>query len=210
MEIWFIPSPPPPSTPTPPTALCHSCLFRFSSLPKVSSVSRSLDNIYARIIHNILSMIWYETSLYTLAYYVIQLYSIILDNLWDAENADLSLCEHQISKLNWWDKLVRRIIKARSNTVCMDRVCYGPSLCRPTLLWAEFAMGRVCFGPRCPVTHACYYRFWPGDISRKAQETQNWLLLSWVISTGGRPLKPHICNFYVILFVTYMNTNILG
>ena len=24
----------------------------------------------------------------------------------------------------------------------MGRVCYGPSLCRPTLLWAEFAMGR--------------------------------------------------------------------
>ena len=22
----------------------------------------------------------------------------------------------------------------------------------PTLLWAEFAMGRVCYGPRCPVT----------------------------------------------------------
>ena len=34
----------------------------------------------------------------------------------------------------------------------MGRVCYGPSLCRPTLLWAEFAMGRVCYGPRCPVT----------------------------------------------------------
>ena len=29
---------------------------------------------------------------------------------------------------------------------------YGPSLCRPTMLWAEFAMGRVCYGPRCPVT----------------------------------------------------------
>ena len=39
-----------------------------------------------------------------------------------------------------------------SNTVCMGRVCYGPSLCRPTLLWAEFAMGRVWYGPRCPVT----------------------------------------------------------
>ena len=35
----------------------------------------------------------------------------------------------------------------------MDRVCYGPSLYRPTLLWAEFAMGRVCYGPRCPVTN---------------------------------------------------------
>ena len=34
----------------------------------------------------------------------------------------------------------------------MGRVCYGPSLCRPTLLWAEFAMSRVCYGPRCPVT----------------------------------------------------------
>ena len=34
----------------------------------------------------------------------------------------------------------------------MDRVCYGPSLCRPTLLWADFAMGRVCYGPRRPVT----------------------------------------------------------
>ena len=29
---------------------------------------------------------------------------------------------------------------------------YGPSLCRPTLLWAEFAMGQVCYWPRCPVT----------------------------------------------------------
>ena len=27
----------------------------------------------------------------------------------------------------------------------------GRVLCRPTLLWAEFAMGRVCYGPRCPV-----------------------------------------------------------
>ena len=25
------------------------------------------------------------------------------------------------------------------------RVCHGPSL-----LWAEFVMGRVCYGPRCP------------------------------------------------------------
>ena len=45
--------PPPP----PPTALCHSRLFRFSSLPKVSPVSRNPDNIYAHIIHGILSMI---------------------------------------------------------------------------------------------------------------------------------------------------------
>ena len=36
--------------------------------------------------------------------------------------------------------------------MCMGRVSYGPSLCRPALLWAEFAMGRVCYGPRCPVT----------------------------------------------------------
>ena len=28
------------------------------------------------------------------------LYGITVDNLWDAENADLSLYEHQISKLN--------------------------------------------------------------------------------------------------------------
>ena len=26
--------------------------------------------------------------------------------------------------------------------------------------------------------HLCYYRFWPGDISRKAQETQIGLLLT--------------------------------
>ena len=31
--------------------------------------------------------------------------------------------------------------------VCMGRVCYWPSLS-----WAEFVMGRVCLGPRCPVT----------------------------------------------------------
>ena len=32
------------------------------------------------------------------------------------------------------------------------RVCYGPSLYGPSLLWAEFVMGPVCYGPRCPVT----------------------------------------------------------
>ena len=34
---------------------------------------------------------------------------------------------------------------------------YGPSLCRLTLLWAEFAMGRVCYGPRCPVTSTLFF-----------------------------------------------------
>ena len=29
---------------------------------------------------------------------------------------------------------------------------HGPSLCGPSVLWAECAMGRVCYGPRCPVT----------------------------------------------------------
>ena len=32
---------------------------------------------------------------------------------------------------------------------------YGPSLCRPTLLWAKFATDQVCYGPRCPIT-VCY------------------------------------------------------
>ena len=34
----------------------------------------------------------------------------------------------------------------------MGRVCYGPSLYGMTWEWAEFAMGRVCYGLRCPVT----------------------------------------------------------
>ena len=34
----------------------------------------------------------------------------------------------------------------------MGRVGYGPSLYGPSWLWAEFVMGRVCYGPRCPVT----------------------------------------------------------
>ena len=34
----------------------------------------------------------------------------------------------------------------------MGRVCHGPSLYGPTLLWAEFVMDRVCYGPSCPVT----------------------------------------------------------
>ena len=34
----------------------------------------------------------------------------------------------------------------------MGRDCHGPSLYGPSLLWAEFVMGRVCYGPRCPVT----------------------------------------------------------
>ena len=29
----------------------------------------------------------------------------------------------------------------------MGRVCYGLSLCRSTLLWAEFVMCRVCYVP---------------------------------------------------------------
>ena len=36
----------------------------------------------------------------------------------------------------------------------MGRVCHGPSLYGPSLLWAEFVMGRVCYWPSCPVTHA--------------------------------------------------------
>ena len=46
---------------------------------------------------------------------------------------------------------MRNIRKARRDTVCMDRVCYGPSLCGPTLLWAEFAMGRDVMLPRNPL-----------------------------------------------------------
>ena len=34
----------------------------------------------------------------------------------------------------------------------MGRVCHRPSLYGPSLLWAEFVMGRVCYGPSCPVT----------------------------------------------------------
>ena len=34
----------------------------------------------------------------------------------------------------------------------MGRVCDGPSLYGPSLLWAEFVMGRVCYGLSCPVT----------------------------------------------------------
>ena len=37
---------------------------------------------------------------------------------------------------------------------------YGPSLSGPTsgstLLWDEFAIGRVCFGPRCPIIQTVY------------------------------------------------------
>jgi hypothetical protein len=29
------------------------------------------------------------------------------------------------------------------------RVCNGPSLCSPILLWSKFVMIRVCYGPRC-------------------------------------------------------------
>ena len=80
--------PPPP----PPTALCHSCLFRFSSLPEVSSASRNPDNIYAHIIHGISSMLSKSKTKFGMERVCIHeptmLYSIILDNLWDAENAD--------------------------------------------------------------------------------------------------------------------------
>ena len=34
----------------------------------------------------------------------------------------------------------------------MGRVGHGPSLYGPSWLLAAFVMGRVCYGPRCPVT----------------------------------------------------------
>ena len=36
--------------------------------------------------------------------------------------------------------------------LAMGLICNGPSLYGSSLLWAEFVMGRVCYGPRCPVT----------------------------------------------------------
>ena len=54
------------------------------------------------MIHDFLSMISKAKSKFGMERVCIHeptlLYNIILDNLWDAENADLSLCEHQISK----------------------------------------------------------------------------------------------------------------
>ena len=63
----------------------------------------AFDNIYAHIIHGSLSRIISKTK-FGMERVCIHgptlLFSIILDNLWDTENADLSLCEYHISKLN--------------------------------------------------------------------------------------------------------------
>ena len=153
MEIWYdshLRTRPPPPPPAPPSAIP-------ASLELVFYQRCYQSNIYVHIIHDILPMISNSKTKFGMERVCIQsrlcyLYSIMLDDLWDAGNADLSLCEHQISKSNRWDKLARNFTKARRNTVCMCRICYGPSLCGPTSLCAEFAMGRVCYGPRYPVT----------------------------------------------------------
>ena len=44
----------------------------------------------------------------------------------------------------------------------MGRVGYGPSLYGPSWLWAEFVMGRVCYGSRCPVTLTYTVKFTRG------------------------------------------------
>ena len=36
------------------------------------------------------------------------------------------------------------------------RVGYRPSWLWAEFVWAELVMGRVCHGPRCPVTVACF------------------------------------------------------
>ena len=53
----------------------------------------------------------------------------------------------------------------------MGRVCHWPSLYGPSLLWAEFVMGRVCYGPSCPVTLVCT-RFFYGPKKKLIKSAQ--------------------------------------
>ena len=39
----------------------------------------------------------------------------------------------------------------------------------PSLLWAEFVMGRVCYGPRCPGTEEGYH-LTPSNIFKDCKE----------------------------------------
>ena len=105
----MIPTFRPPPSPPPLPALHQSpsaipAYLELTLYQKYHQTQGVPDDIYAYIIHGILSMISNSKTTFGMERVCIHeptmLCSIILDNLWDAENADLSLCEHQISKLN--------------------------------------------------------------------------------------------------------------
>ena len=60
----------------------------------------------------------------------------------------------------------------------MGRVCHGPSLYGPSLLWAEFVMGRVCYGTSCP-----------GKFQQTNIELQYIMLLTYDHLLSSRPFS---------------------
>ena len=77
----------------------------------------------------------------------------------------------------------------------MGRVCYGLSVRGPTLLWAKFAMGLVCYGPRCPVTMIIISEFLIELVS--SRHTNMGCQISSRIHTcsdsvAGQHLVPHL------------------
>ena len=67
---------------------------------------------------------------------------------------------------------MRDSIKARHITAYMyGWVCNGPNLCMPTLQWANFAMGKVCYGPSYRESPKPESDLFIGDMSKDNHST---------------------------------------
>ena len=94
-----------PDSPCPPLATLTHTMEHIHTAPLPATLELVLYqenqspgvpvNINALIFYQ--AQVWYEASLHTIQGPIL-LYYIILDNIWDSENADLSLCELHISK----------------------------------------------------------------------------------------------------------------